>query len=34
MVRMIIGSRYYDAAQRSLRAIADAIQLDTRPTQG
>jgi flagellar basal-body rod protein FlgF len=34
MVRMILGSRYYDAAQRSLRAIADAIQLDTRPTQG
>jgi flagellar basal-body rod protein FlgF len=34
MVRMIINSRYYDAAQRSLRAIADAIQLDTRPTQG
>jgi flagellar basal body rod protein FlgG len=33
MVRMIIGSRYYDAVQRSLRAIADAIQLDTRPTQ-
>jgi flagellar basal-body rod protein FlgF/flagellar basal-body rod protein FlgG len=34
MVRMIIGSRYYDAVQRSLRAIADAIQLDTRPSQG
>lgn len=34
MVRMILGSRYYDAAQRSLRAIADAIQLNTRPTQG
>jgi flagellar basal-body rod protein FlgF len=32
MVRMIIGARYYDAAQRSLRAIAESIQLGTRPT--
>jgi flagellar basal-body rod protein FlgF len=33
MVRMILGSRYYDAAQRSLRAISEALQLNTRPTQ-
>jgi flagellar basal body rod protein FlgG len=32
MVRLIIGSRYYDAAQRSLRAISESIQLNTRPT--
>jgi flagellar basal-body rod protein FlgF len=31
MVRLIIGSRYYDAAQRSLRSIAEALQLNTRP---
>lgn len=34
MVRMIIGTRYYDAAQRALRSISEAIQLDTRPTTG
>lgn len=34
MVRLIIGSRYYDAAQRSLRAISESIQLNTRPQQG
>jgi len=32
MVRLLIGTRYYDAAQRSLRAIAESIQLNTRPT--
>jgi flagellar basal-body rod protein FlgF/flagellar basal-body rod protein FlgG len=32
MVRMIIGSRYYDATQRALRSMSEAIQLDTRPT--
>ncbi|MFM8274387.1 MAG: flagellar basal body rod C-terminal domain-containing protein, partial [Gemmata sp.] len=31
MVRLIIGSRYYDAAQRSLRAISESMQLNTRP---
>jgi flagellar basal-body rod protein FlgF/flagellar basal-body rod protein FlgG len=31
MVRLIIGARYYDAAQRALRAQAEAIQLNTRP---
>jgi flagellar basal-body rod protein FlgF len=31
MVRLIIGQRYYDAAQRSLRAISESIQLNTRP---
>ena len=31
MVRLIIGARYYDAAQRSLRAISESIQLNTRP---
>jgi flagellar basal-body rod protein FlgF len=33
MVRMIIGSRYYDAAQRAIRTISESIQLQTRPTQ-
>ena len=32
MVRLIIGARYYDAAQRSLRAISESLQLNTRPT--
>jgi len=31
MVQMIVGARYYDAAQRSLRAIAESVQLNTRP---
>ena len=31
MVRLIIGSRYYDAAQRSLRSLAETVQLNTRP---
>lgn len=31
MVRLIIGARYYDAAQRALRAQAETIQLNTRP---
>ncbi len=31
MVRLIIGARYYDAAQRSLRSLAETIQLNTRP---
>lgn len=33
MVRMMLGSRYYDAAQRTLRTISDSIQLNTRPQQ-
>ena len=32
MVKMIIGARYYEAAQRSLRTIAESLQLNTRPT--
>jgi len=32
MVRLIIGSRYFDAAQRALRAMSDALQLNTKPT--
>ena len=32
MVNMIAASRYYEAAQRSLRAIAESVQLNTRPT--
>jgi flagellar basal body rod protein FlgG len=32
MVRLILGTRYYEAAQRSLRAISESIQLNTRPT--
>lgn len=31
MVRLIIGARYYDAAQRALRSQAEALQLNTRP---
>jgi flagellar basal-body rod protein FlgF len=31
MVRMIIGARYYDAAQRSLRTMSESLQLNTRP---
>jgi flagellar basal-body rod protein FlgF len=32
MVKMMVGQRYYDAAQRSLRAISEAIQQNTRPS--
>ena len=32
MVQLISGSRYFEASQRVLRAISDAIQLNTRPT--
>ncbi|MBY0456295.1 MAG: flagellar hook basal-body protein [Gemmataceae bacterium] len=32
MVRLIIGQRYYDAAQRALRSLAETVQLNTRPT--
>lgn len=32
MVGMIASNRYYDAAQRALRAIAESVQLNTRPT--
>ncbi len=32
MVQMIIGSRYYEAAQRAIRTIAESIQLNTRPS--
>lgn len=31
MVKMIAGARYYEAAQRALRAIAESVQLNTRP---
>lgn len=31
MVQLLISARFYDAAQRSLRAIAEAVQLNTRP---
>ena len=31
MVRMILGARFYDAAQRSLRTISESVQLNTRP---
>jgi flagellar basal-body rod protein FlgF/flagellar basal-body rod protein FlgG len=34
LVRMLIGTRYYEAAQRSLRTIAESIQLNTRPSGG
>lgn len=32
MVRLIIGARYYDAAQRALRSMSESLQLNTRPT--
>ncbi|QJW98002.1 flagellar hook-basal body protein [Frigoriglobus tundricola] len=32
MVRLIIGSRYFDAAQRALRAMSESLQLSTKPT--
>jgi flagellar basal-body rod protein FlgF len=31
MVSLVIGSRYYDAAQRVLRTIAESVQQNTRP---
>lgn len=31
MVRMILGARYYDANQRTLRTISESMQLNTRP---
>ena len=31
MVKMIIGARYYEAAQRSLRTMAESLALRTRP---
>jgi len=31
MVQLMIGSRYFDAAQRVLRAIGESVQLNTRP---
>jgi flagellar basal-body rod protein FlgF len=31
MVNMIAGTRYYEAAQRALRTIAESVQLNTRP---
>jgi flagellar basal-body rod protein FlgF/flagellar basal-body rod protein FlgG len=34
MVRLILGSRYYDAAQRSLRTMSESLQLNTRPQAG
>jgi len=31
MVDMVLGTRYFEASQRVLRAIAESIQLNTRP---
>ena len=31
MVRMIIGNRYYEAAQRALRTISESVQQNTKP---
>jgi flagellar basal-body rod protein FlgF/flagellar basal-body rod protein FlgG len=31
MVAMIAGARHFEASQRALRAIAEAVQLNTRP---
>lgn len=32
MTSMVLASRYYDATQRVLRAIAEAVQLNTKPS--
>ena len=32
MVEMIQSARYFEAAQRALRAIAETVQLNTRPS--
>ena len=34
MVQMIAGMRHYEAAQRALRTLSDAIELDTNPQSG
>jgi flagellar basal body rod protein FlgG len=34
LVGMVLGSRYYEAASRAVRALSDAIQQQTRPQQG
>lgn len=34
MVSMILGLRHYEAAQRALRSLSDAIELRTRPQAG
>jgi flagellar basal-body rod protein FlgF/flagellar basal-body rod protein FlgG len=31
MVEMILGTRYFEAAQRALRGISESLQLNTRP---
>ncbi len=31
MVRLLMGARYYEAAQRSLRTISESLALNTRP---
>jgi flagellar basal body rod protein FlgG len=33
MVNMIMGMRYYEAAEKSMRALSEAIALNTRPQQ-
>jgi flagellar basal-body rod protein FlgF len=32
MTGMVLAARYYDATQRALRAIAETVQLNTRPS--
>ena len=34
LVRMIVGMRHYEAAQRALRSIDEAVQQNTNPQQG
>lgn len=34
MVKMILGNRYYEAAQRAMRSMSESVQLMTRPTSG
>ena len=31
MVSIVAATRYYEAAQRTLRTIAESVQLNTRP---
>lgn len=33
MVRMMLGARLYESAQRALRTMSDSLQLNTRPQQ-
>ncbi len=34
LMHMVFGLRHYEASQRAMRSLSEAIQLDTRPRQG